>query len=273
MFFPLSPLTPPTSSSTLSPSPIYAPRRTYDDDDDEGEYRRRIGNAAIACVCGILSILALVDATLAGSRGTVAIYSFDGVRPGGFETTVLTESFQLGYLTAVFLLLPALNHAFVFWWSDVYELQLGRGNNPFRWLEYTFSSSTMSVLIALLCGVVEIKLLVAIICLTMMTMFFGALGESQARNKKFIFIVGCFPFVAKWCICLAGFFFNVARSDGVPPFVVAIVCILVVLESLFGVNQIRRVDDFMSREHAFMLLSPVAKLTLAGLTYGGLRTL
>jgi len=262
MFFPLSQL--------FQPHEAVSDERTYDND---GEYKRRLGNGALAVVCGVLSLLAFVDASLAGSRGTVAIYSFDGVRQSGIETTVLAESFQMGYLTAVFLLLPALNHAFVCWRWDVYESHLSNGINPFRWVEYTFSASTMSVLIAVLCGVVEIKLIVAVICLTMMTMFFGVLGEMQSRDNKFIFLFGCFPFVAKWAICFAGFFFNVARGDGVPAFVVAIMCTLVVLESLFGVNQIRRASHYLSREHVFMLLSPVAKLTLAGLTYGGLRAL
>lgn len=243
--------------------------------------QRRYFNGALAAMFAILSLLVAVDSAYAGTRGVVPLTSADGVRRdgGAFDTevTTLVSQMQLGYFVCVFLALPAIDHAFVCWQSDVYERYLARGMNPFRWIEYSFSASTMSALIAVECGILEIKLLIAIVALTALCMFFGWLGELPGlddAHRTAIFVVGCVPFLIKWGFCFTAFAINVNRAvNNVPDFVFAVVCTLFVLESMFGFNQIRQVRSYVSRELGFMLLSPLAKLCLAGITWGGLRSI
>jgi hypothetical protein len=169
--------------------------------------------------------------------------------------------------------LAALDHGCMYFFSSVYEYQIAHGYNTFRWVEYSVSASIMNVLIALLCGVLEIQLLLAIFMLTAMCMVFGRLGENTSANTTVIFALGCVPFVTVWALLVTNFFTNVAHADSVPPFVIAIVCLLIVLETLFGVHQHRRSLSYIRKEQGFLILSPLAKLTLAGLTYGGVRSL
>ena len=77
--------------------------------------------------------------------------------------------FTLGYLgviVASFPLLSALAHFIIaFVKNDQYNENLKKGMNPYRWYEYTFSSSIMIVLIALFLGVWDFWSLVMIFVL------------------------------------------------------------------------------------------------------------
>lgn len=95
-----------------------------------------------------------------------------------------------------------------------YERYLRRAQNPFRWIEYSVSAAVMRVEIALLSGVLELHLLIAIFGLTTTTMLFGLLQEQftwtlqgKPKQKSLLpFWLGCIPHVVSWAIICSFFF-------------------------------------------------------------------
>ena len=89
------------------------------------------------------------------------------------------------WMTAAFFAISALFHfgnALV--WRKWYLEGISKARCPSRWIEYTFSASLMSVLIAYGAGTNLLLVLVAIFFLTAVTMFFGHLTEVIARPEE-----------------------------------------------------------------------------------------
>jgi cytochrome c oxidase assembly factor CtaG len=130
----------------------------------------------------------------------------------------------------------------------------------------------MNVLIAALSGVLDIVLLMAVAVFTCACMSFGWLSErADPTHRTSIFVLGCIPYLGAWGIIIAAYGHS---AQNAPLFVHFIVGSLFVLESFFGGVQLYYAHgSAMKKERAFMVLSVVSKLTLAGLTYGGIRAL
>ena len=184
---------------------------------------------------------------------------------------------RIGAAVAFFLGLAAIDHlltATVF--KSVYERDLRRGINRFRWLEYSISASIMVLLIGSYSGITEITAVFAIAGANIAMILFGWLqekfnppGRTETTMMPFWFgtIAGLAPWVAIW--------FNVLRADEVPGFVYGIVVAEFVFFFSFGLNQwlqyrqIGRWKSYLYGEKTYLVLSLVAKSVLAWQIYGG----
>ena len=113
--------------------------------------------------------------------------------------------FPFGIAVSMFLFLSALAHFIIIspWGNKIYNRDLEKGINRFRWYEYAISSSLMIVLISLLFGVYDIGSLILIFGINASMNLFGLLMEeiNQYREKTdwkaFIFgsIAGIIPWI------------------------------------------------------------------------------
>ena len=193
--------------------------------------------------------------------------------------------FQLpfGILVGVFLLLSALAHALIAVpnrLNAVYNRDLAKGINKFRWFEYALSSSLMIVLIATLFGIYDIGSLLLIFVVNASMNLFGLLmeqlnaGRGDGKVRWGPFVWGSFAGLAPWAVILL-YMFGTGNYDRVPWFVWAIVGSYFVVFNAFPVNmvlqykQVGKWKDYLYGERAYIVLSLVAKSVLAWLVLFG----
>ncbi len=197
------------------------------------------------------------------------------------DPRVLVHLSGLGAILASFLLLSAVAHLLiVFWKNRAYNQNLSNGTNPYRWYEYSLSSSIMIVVIALFLGVWDFWSLVMIFTLNATMIGFGYLMEKlnqySARTDWSPFIMGSVSGGVPWLVLLANFGALATSSNLRPPaFVYAIVGLYFVLFNIFAVNmalQYRgagRWKDYLYGERVYILLSLAAKSSLAWIVFAG----
>ena len=232
-------------------------------------------NLALTVLHGVQAVMIFL---MAGSFAITVTSNFP-VGPPGTRLEMPSSFFELaiGPAVAVFLLMAAIDHLLTATVKrDVYEGDLRRGINRFRWVEYSFSATLMMVLIGMYSGVTDITAIVAIIGTNVAMILFGWLqevmnppGRTTTTMKPFCF--GTLAGVAPWI----GIWINVVGADTVPTFVF----VLVVLEQIFffsfGLNQwlqykgVGKWTDYVYGEKVYLVLSLVAKSYLAWQIYGG----
>ena len=188
-----------------------------------------------------------------------------------------------GILVAVFLLLSAFFHALIAVpkrTNDIYNRDLTRGINRFRWFEYSLSSSVMIVLIATLFGIYDIATLLLIFIVNAVMNLFGLVmeqlneGKSKGDVKWGPFVWGSIAGIAPWAAILL-YMFGTGEFDRVPWFVWAIVGTYFVAFNTFPVNmvlQYRKIgkwSNYLYGERTYIVLSLVAKSILAWLVLFG----
>ena len=199
--------------------------------------------------------------------------------------TASRELFQLpfGILVAVFLLISAAAHALISVPSRLnamYNEDLEKGINKFRWFEYAFSSSIMIVLISTLFGIYDITSLILIFIANASMNFFGLLMEQlnpkgkTAKTNWGPFILGSISGISPW-IAILIYMFGTGNFDLVPWFVWAIVITYFVMFNTFPINMILQYKkvgkwaDYLFGEKVYIVLSLVAKTLLAWLVFFG----
>lgn len=195
------------------------------------------------------------------------------------------ELFDLpfGIFVAAFLLISALAHAIISIpkkTNDIYNADLKKGINKFRWFEYAFSSSIMIVLIATLFGIYDIASLILIFIVNASMNLFGLVmeqlnsGTKKGNIKWGPFVWGSIAGIAPWIAILLYMFGN-ANFDRVPWFVWAIVGTYFVAFNTFPINMILQYKavgkwkDYLYGERTYIVLSLVAKSILAWLVLFG----
>lgn len=189
-----------------------------------------------------------------------------------------------GILVAGFLLISALAHAIISLpkkTNDIYNADLKKGINKFRWFEYAFSSSIMIVLISTLFGIYDIASLVLIFIVNASMNLFGLVMEQlnsgaqkEGKIKWGPFVWGSIAGIAPWVAILLYMFGN-ANFDQVPWFVWAIVGTYFVAFNTFPINMILQYKgvgkwkDYLYGERTYIVLSLVAKSILAWLVLFG----
>ncbi len=193
--------------------------------------------------------------------------------------------FQLpfGILTGVFLLLSALAHALISIpkkLNEIYNRDLQRGINKFRWFEYALSSSIMIVLIATLFGIYDIASLLLIFVVNAAMNMFGLVmeqlnaGQSEGKIIWGPFVWGALAGLAPWAAILS-YMIGTGNFGQVPWFVWAIVATYFVMFNTFPVNMILqykkvgRWKNYLYGERTYIVLSLVAKSILAWLVLFG----
>jgi len=188
-----------------------------------------------------------------------------------------------GILVASFLLISALAHAIISIpakTNAIYNADLKKGINKFRWFEYAISSSIMIVLISTLFGIYDIASLILIFIVNATMNLFGLVmeqlnsGTTKRKIKWGPFVWGSIAGIAPWIAILLYMFGN-ANFDQVPWFVWAIVGTYFVAFNTFPINMILQYKgtgkwkDYLYGERTYIVLSLVAKSILAWLVLFG----
>lgn len=184
---------------------------------------------------------------------------------------------RIGPLVAGFFFLSALAHLavslpHVHAW---YIAHLKKGMNVARWIEYTFSSSLMIVVIAMLTGMYDVVSLLLIFFLNAMMILFGWVMEVHNQTTKttnwLSFFFGALAGIVPW---VAVFMYLIGAGE-VPGFVYGIFISLFVFFNIFAVNmvlQYKKVGkwrNYVFGERAYIVLSLVAKSLLAWQVWAG----
>lgn len=245
----------------------------------------------------IMGALHLVQAVLMAFLATSVIQTISQFKPSitQFYLTynpqtqsleqVSQELFELpfGLMVALFLFISALAHALISLpkkLNDIYNADLERGINKFRWFEYALSSSIMIVLISTLFGIYDIASLILIFVVNASMNLFGLLMEqlNSGADKQNVrwgpFVWGSIAGIAPWAVILL-YMFGTGNFDMVPWFVWAIVGTYFVTFNTFPINMIlqyKRIGkwkDYRYGERVYIILSLVAKTLLAWLVLFG----
>jgi hypothetical protein len=212
------------------------------------------------------------------------LYIFYNPLTSSLETTS-KELFTLpfGILVAVFLLISAAAHALISLpkgLNDIYNADLEKGINKFRWFEYALSSSVMIVLIATLFGVYDIASLLLIFVVNASMNLFGLLmeqlnvGKDKGKLHWGPFIYGSIAGLTPWIVILL-YMFGTGNFSQVPWFVWAIVGTYFFAFNTFPINMVLQYlkvgkwKDYLYGERTYIVLSLVAKSILAWLVLFG----
>jgi hypothetical protein len=189
---------------------------------------------------------------------------------------------SLGVILASFPLLSALAHfSIAFPVNKRYNENLRRGINPYRWYEYSVSSSIMIFLICFLTGIWELWSLVMIFILNALMIGFGylmeLLNQHTEKTNWVPFIAGCISGGTPWVV-LFSYFFSAIRTSGAEPptFVYYIIFIYFILFNIFALNMVLQYKgvgpwrDYLYGERFYIILSFVAKTILSWIVFVGI---
>lgn len=188
-----------------------------------------------------------------------------------------------GILVACFLLISAIAHALISIpnkTNAIYNADLEKGINKFRWFEYALSSSIMIVLISTLFGIYDIASLILIFIVNASMNLFGLVmeqlnsGKTKEHTNWGPFIWGSIAGIAPW-IAILLYMFGTGNFDMVPWFVWAIVGTYFAAFNTFPINMILQYarvgkwKSYLYGERTYIVLSLVAKSILAWLVLFG----
>lgn len=188
-----------------------------------------------------------------------------------------------GILVAVFLLISAVAHALISIPENlnaIYNADLQKGINKFRWFEYALSSSIMIILISTLFGIYDIASLLLIFIVNASMNLFGLVMEqlNSGRGDRKVnwgpFIWGSIAGLAPWAAIII-YMTGTGNFDMVPWFVWAIVGTYFAAFNTFPINMILQYkkvgkwQDYLYGERTYIVLSLVAKSILAWLVLFG----
>ncbi len=162
--------------------------------------------------------------------------------------------------------------------NEIYNSDLAKGINKFRWFEYALSSSIMIILISTLFGINDIGSLVLIFAANFSMNMFGLVMEQLNSAKDKVdwgpFAWGSIAGIAPWAVILIYMLGN-DNLDMVPWFVWAIVITYFIAFNTFPINMILQYkkvgkwEDYIYGERVYITLSLVAKTVLAWLVFFG----
>ena len=183
---------------------------------------------------------------------------------------------RIGWAIAIFLGLAALDHLLTATVArDVYERDLQRGINRFRWVEYSVSATLMVVLIGFYFGITSINAVIAIAGANVGMILFGWLQErmnppGRTSTTMLPFWFGALVGIAPWVAIAV----NLIGSETVPGGVYGIFIAQAIFFFSFGLNQwlqyrgIGRWADYAFGEKTYLVLSLGAKSVLAWQIFG-----
>ncbi len=238
----------------------------------------RIFNGAMGVLHLSQSILMFV---LSSDFSLPVLNSYLTGAPGSETTTEVLFNLRIGPMVALFLLISAVAHfllaTVLYEW---YVKNLKDHINPLRWVEYSFSSSIMIVVIAMLTGILEIAALVTIFIVNASMILFGWMMElynQETEETKWTpFVFGCIAGIAPWiAIAISLVTALTSATVNVPTFVIGIFVSIGVLFNVFALNQVLQYKkvgpwrDYLFGEKMYVVLSLVAKSALAWQVFAG----
>jgi hypothetical protein len=172
---------------------------------------------------------------------TTQFLNWDSVRGYPISQVETRQLVPFAALCSGFAFMSAAAHFIVLAKYKVYIDDLRKGLNRFRWYEYAVSSSLMIWLIAMLFGVYDVMLLIAIASVNACMNLFGYLMESNNQTTKEVdwtpFWFGCFAGAVPWGIIFAYAAGSGAASE-IPAFVWAILGVYLFAFNTFPINMI-----------------------------------
>jgi len=188
---------------------------------------------------------------------------------------------QIGPTVAAFLFLSAIAHFVVSTFAyDWYVDNLKNHINKARWIEYSFSSSLMIIVIAMLVGITDFAFLIVLFIVNASMILFGWLMEAYNQKTKKVrwspFIFGCIAGIAPWIAIAMRLLTAAAESPvDVPNFVIGIFISIAIFFNIFALNQVLQYKkigpwrDYLYGERMYIILSLVAKSALAWQVFSG----
>ncbi len=243
--------------------------------DDAQASRLRRDNLVMAvlhAVQGVAVVVLATDFTLPVTSSFLA-----GPPGSGVAQPETVWDLNLAWGVATFLFLSSVFHLVVgFLMADRYFDQLSRGQNHFRWIEYSLSSSVMIVLIAMLTGISDGAALLALFGVNAGMIFMGSVQEryEEPGGSLLPFWLGCVLGVVPWLAI--GWYLVSPGSEANPPgFVYGIFVSLFLFFNVFALVQwlqyreVGRWSDYLTGERTYIVLSLVAKSALAWQVFAG----
>jgi Heliorhodopsin len=178
---------------------------------------------------------------------------------------------RLAGLVAAFFFLSAIAHLLIAGpLRGRYERQLDQQRNPYRWIEYSVSSSLMIIAIAQLTGIADVSALVALLGVNASMIGFGWIQEryEQPGGSLMPFWLGCGAGAIPW-IAIGIYLIAPGAKLHAPGFVFGIYVSLFVAFNCFALVQylqyrrVGRFANYLVGEKTYLVLSFVAKSLLA----------
>jgi len=186
---------------------------------------------------------------------------------------------RIAPLCALFFLLSALfqGATTIGQFNAIYNADLERCQNRFRWYEYAISSSVMIWVIAMFTGVSDICALINIFAINACMNLFGLLMEHENSNSGRVtwrpFLFGCLAGLPPWISVMT----SLAAGASPPGFVYGIFVSYIIMFCTFPTNMVLQFlkvgpwADYRFGEYVYILLSLIAKSLLGWLVFGGLN--
>lgn len=212
---------------------------------------------------------------------SVSFLNFDVGSQSLVPASKVLFDLPLALLVVMFLVLSALAHLIIATvYNKSYNKGLNQGINRARWIEYSLSASTMMVAIAMLVGIYDLALLIAIFALVAIMNLLGLVMEvhnqTTERTNWLSYLIGCLAGVVPWVVVGLSFWASAAFGNGdIPTFVYWIYVSIFVFFNAFAINMylqykgIGKWKDYMYGERMYIVLSLVAKSALAWQVFFG----
>jgi len=221
---------------------------------------------------GLHATFAVVIVVLANTFALPVTADYMAGPPGTTKRQYVTLfHLPMAWLIFSFFALSALAHLSVATFRrSSYDANLALDRNPYRWLEYSLSSSIMILAIAQLTGISDVAALVALIGVNASMIGFGWMQEryEQPGGSLQPFWLGCVAGAVPW-IAIGIYLIGPGASDHPPGFVYAIYVSLFIAFNCFALvqylqyRQRGRFADYLVGEKTYLVLSFVAKSLLA----------
>ncbi|HUG74783.1 MAG TPA: heliorhodopsin HeR [Acidimicrobiia bacterium] len=232
--------------------------------------RLQITNIALAILHAAQAVVVVV---LANDFALPVTATFMDGPPGGPPALSSLFEVRVAWGVAAFLLMSAVAHATIALpgVNGWYRRHLAEGRNYARWIEYSFSSTVMIVLIAMITGITDVAALVGLAGANAAMILFGLIQERYERPGTpswLPFGLGSLIGVIPW-VAIGVYLFTPGVNASPPAFVYAIYVSLFAFFNVFALNMVLqyrargRWADYLFGERVYMLLSLTAKSALA----------
>jgi len=151
--------------------------------------------------------------------------------------------FSILWYSPIFIGMASMEHFCCLVFKKHYEYYIARNQNPFRWLEYTFSASLMRIMVAQLAGVTDVHMILVIYILAALTMQTGSAHEvfnCKARadgnyQNWYCYWLSYVSHMTTWLIIMNYFVMRLQHGSDMPGFVWGIVISQFFLDASFAV--------------------------------------
>jgi len=224
-------------------------------------------------IAGTLHTLSAIAVLSFANDFSLPVDADDLAGAPGTTTHQLVQLFsiRMAWLIAAFFALSAVAHFTVAGPLRArYESRLTEHQNPFRWAEYSLSSSLMIVAIAQLTGIRDVAALAALVGVNAAMIGFGWMQERYEEPGASLtpFWLGCAAGVVPW-VAIGVYLIGPGAHAHAPGFVYGIYGSLFVFFNCFAIvqylqyRQVGRFRDYLVGEKTYLILSLVAKSLLA----------